>query len=941
MKKYIKIVASATIMAGSLTLISCGGGGGGNTASTQNATAFLSAAPVDGAVCVLYSLDNGVKGAELDTQSSNQGNIDFINLSYQGEALIECTGGQYLDEATQTTKDTIIMRSVINFENSGSYTITPLTEIAYQLAPTNDLSSVLSTHNNTVAKAFGLCGVDISQSRPKNINKESLSNDSVGRYGTVLTLLSQLEKTQGTTTMSVINNFATDLTDKKFSTERLSRLKNGIQGLPNAHTNINQRFNARALYNINHAMQNGCEVSLLTTNATRTNTILTSTEIVSPTIDHSGTETKTIISADLSKITDSSNTATGVTIYLVIDKSSIANLTEEDIAMFRAATPASATFFVVDKDPIIGYHFDNLPDSEIEIIINGYIDPDILIEEDAIVYSGAKDYIFNYRDDNDFCDQKILINDERNICINFVNDSLIGTNKVFIKNEAETENLTINGSEISINLRAGYKANFRKLFYNPESGDWSCLGIITGNILNKCGSGIGSIDDRIWVKISWSIPSPQTPSAPTASVQSTSQIDLYWLDATSTNYYRLYNGNSEIYAGSNIGNNSFNHTGLSANTTYSYRLKACTNSDIETCSSASLSKNVTTYPQTPQTPSAPTASVQSSSQINLLWSDVAGATYYRLYNGNSEIYAGISNNYNNTGLTANTTYSYTLKACANSNVGTCSTASSVRNATTQEGMTTTPIGLKVVTNSTNTITLSWDAVNNATRYEIYRHTINNSTASIKIAQPLASSGTSYIDTELNTDTVYYYWLKSCNNSCSEYSNNIYAYITTSEYTKLGFNGIPLTIQNATWTVSGAGTETLGTKWSCVKDNNTNLVWEVKTNSSGIHHKNNRYKWGGGDNSWTPLVTGSNNEPLCSFNNWRVPNRGELRNIIKADSQPRIDTHYFPNTNNNLYWSSSQYPDYCCSAYVVYFADGTSYDYNHNYDLHVRLVRSGQ
>ena len=44
------------------------------------------------------------------------------------------------------------------------------------------------------------------------------------------------------------------------------------------------------------------------------------------------------------------------------------------------------------------------------------------------------------------------------------------------------------------------------------------------------------------------------------------------------------------------------------------------------------------------------------------------------------------------------------------------------------------------------------------------------------------------------------------------------------FVKIGSTGQPLAIQNGTW--SNSGSEAAGTKWSCVQDNVTKLVWEV-------------------------------------------------------------------------------------------------------------------
>lgn len=63
------------------------------------------------------------------------------------------------------------------------------------------------------------------------------------------------------------------------------------------------------------------------------------------------------------------------------------------------------------------------------------------------------------------------------------------------------------------------------------------------------------------------------------------------------------------------------------------------------------------------------------------------------------------------------------------------------------------------------------------------------------------------------------------------------------------------------------------QWSCVRDNDTGSVWEVKTdNDIGLHANNNFYRWGGIGaeqvgtefyDDWDVLVNGS--QGLCGFN----------------------------------------------------------------------------
>ncbi|MBA5248112.1 MAG: DUF1566 domain-containing protein [Gammaproteobacteria bacterium] len=178
-----------------------------------------------------------------------------------------------------------------------------------------------------------------------------------------------------------------------------------------------------------------------------------------------------------------------------------------------------------------------------------------------------------------------------------------------------------------------------------------------------------------------------------------------------------------------------------------------------------------------------------------------------------------------------------------------------------------------------------------------------------------------------------------------------------DFTKLDSNGN---------TLSASATD-----WRCVKDNHTGLVWEVKT-TSNLHNKNDTYNWyntnsatnGGavgfadddgntchGYNSsdsntfcnTQAFVNRVNTAGLCGANDWRMPDRNELRSIVNYGRlRPSIDTGYFPNTPADDFWSSSPHSSYSPFAWTVLFNSGgyVSYDAR-NLSNRLRLVRSGQ
>lgn len=151
-------------------------------------------------------------------------------------------------------------------------------------------------------------------------------------------------------------------------------------------------------------------------------------------------------------------------------------------------------------------------------------------------------------------------------------------------------------------------------------------------------------------------------------------------------------------------------------------------------------------------------------------------------------------------------------------------------------------------------------------------------------------------------------------------------------------------------------------WACTKDSKTGLTWEVKTSDGGLRDMNLGYmnylkddtNYGVSTNS-DVFVNAVNKETLCGGANWRLPTHEELKALIvcsdgKYDkdgactnfdtvSHPSINTTYFPNTQGDLFWSST--PNIAGSNYVwgVYFYNGFSDYFFKNYPYSVRLVHS--
>jgi hypothetical protein len=111
------------------------------TPTTSNVSGIASKGPLNGATVCAFSITNGLKSAALGTcaTTSSTGNYNIDLGSYIGPVLFEATGGTYVDEATgNTVMLAATLHSMLSSMTSGATTaaITPLTEVAYQMANT-------------------------------------------------------------------------------------------------------------------------------------------------------------------------------------------------------------------------------------------------------------------------------------------------------------------------------------------------------------------------------------------------------------------------------------------------------------------------------------------------------------------------------------------------------------------------------------------------------------------------------------------------------------------------------------------------------------------------------------------------------------------------------------------------------------------------------------
>ncbi len=269
------------------------------------------------------------------------------------------------------------------------------------------------------------------------------------------------------------------------------------------------------------------------------------------------------------------------------------------------------------------------------------------------------------------------------------------------------------------------------------------------------GNNTGVVKNNLLVVL------PAAPSNLTAGGVSTSQIDLSWSDVAGEAKYHIDRSLNGTTGWTLVGENSsddttFSDVGLSSATQYFYRVRASIGSGSGDYSPvASASTHIAA-------PASLSAAPVSTSQIDLVWSQVTGAINYRVEqspNGSSgwfEIATSFDTDYSNVGLSAATQYFYRVRAFGAGNFGAYSpTADSFTFVVAPAALSATPI-------SGSQIDLSWADVSGETGFRI-EISLDGSTGWVE-AGTTGADVTTFASMGLSGDTRYYFRVRGYNSA---------------------------------------------------------------------------------------------------------------------------------------------------------------------------------
>lgn len=268
----IRKLIGTFLMLALLVTAGCGGGGGGGAAAPASTvvSGVVSKGAVGGATVTVFAITNGVKGVQLGQTTTvatgaGKGAYTVDIGGYTGPVLVEVTGGTYVDEASNTTKDLVglTLRAVVaNAAGPVSAAVTPLTEIAAQRMNGNYQASSITEANDAVAQLFGVDNIITTQPVDSNSAAAASAPLNVQNYALALATVSQYMETSGKLLSASMADFASainpatpavtadqvffDLVTARTTAMADATVNNtGITGVVNAATTATLRLSTR------------------------------------------------------------------------------------------------------------------------------------------------------------------------------------------------------------------------------------------------------------------------------------------------------------------------------------------------------------------------------------------------------------------------------------------------------------------------------------------------------------------------------------------------------------------------------------------------------------------------------------------------------------------------------------------------------------------------
>jgi len=222
--------------------------------------------------------------------------------------------------------------------------------------------------------------------------------------------------------------------------------------------------------------------------------------------------------------------------------------------------------------------------------------------------------------------------------------------------------------------------------------------------------------------------------------------------------------------------------------------------------------------------------IVTENSVTFYWDIVDNASSYEVYQSTTsggaytiKVIENITFNGTSatiTGLEANTTYHFKVKAIGSGNYSDSKLSTEYISATTGKTPLDTPTGLILVEVKANSVDFSWDSIDNAIRYEVYQSDTYNGDYT-KITDNIDITETNCLITGLDADTTYYFKVKAIGSGV--YSDSL----LSSEYIEATTGKIPLDTPTGLMLVKVTA-DSVDFLWNSVPDTNNYEVYQFNT-----------------------------------------------------------------------------------------------------------------
>jgi hypothetical protein len=227
--------------------------------------------------------------------------------------------------------------------------------------------------------------------------------------------------------------------------------------------------------------------------------------------------------------------------------------------------------------------------------------------------------------------------------------------------------------------------------------------------------------ERVWGGDAWTF--ALTPAGtPVVSNPTMTTLDVAWAPAAGALSYRVERATNPAGSWTDLGTKTspFTDTGLTANTTYYYRVYAV-HPIGESAASANGSATTANVPP-PDAPDAPTVDNATPTTLDVSWAPVSGATSYRVERAETLVGSWTdlgtqTSPFTDTGLAFETSYSYRVYAVNAGGESAPSGANSL-STTLPPGVPTAAGAPAVIAVSRTAATIRFRRLLSATRYEV-------------------------------------------------------------------------------------------------------------------------------------------------------------------------------------------------------------------------------